>query len=257
MDNTNPSQEPRVTERVTTSSESLNYLLQRETTVLAEADHKQTEQLARRLIGMAGLPRKFVGSSLLKMDTSLHQDTKRMVEMALRYLGEGICEYTEDIPDVLEPYCKGEGILPYMLALFGGYGTGKTAIATALVRGFALGGVPARYAYVPDLMNELRAGYTRKDEEEGGFYDLLDKLKNIEVLVLDDVGAVKATEWADEQVDSIVDYRYRECKRTIITSNMQITQLLPRMADRLREPTACTCIFSKAKSYRPSMKKAE
>lgn len=202
---------------------------------------------------------RFLRTSLLSMDTT-QSDTKRMVETALRYLGEGICENGEDAPEALMPFLPPEDNAPYlpeMLALFGSYGTGKTAIATALVRGFVKEGIEARYAYVPDLLNELRASYAKKDDEEGGYYELLEKLKTVSILALDDVGAEKSTDWANEQIDAIIDYRYRECMRTIITSNMQITQLLPRTADRLREPAACTCIFSKAKSYRPNVKKTE
>lgn len=191
-----------------------------------------------------------------------HKDTAKLVEKGRYFLAVHLCNYGDGFtPDEYTPYmCSAkdldEGTYPHVtdiLAVFGRYGTGKTHFAAAIVNGFVGLGVAARYAYVPDLLDELRASYRNKDEDEG-YYELLDKLKRVTVLALDDLGVEKASDWADEQLDKIVDYRYREEKPTIITTNMNIKDLSPRIADRLREPLASECVILTSSSYRTNVK---
>jgi len=56
---------------------------------------------------------------------------------------------------------------------------------------------------------------------------------NVSLLILDDLGVEKGTEWAAAKLDAIVDYRYLEKLPMVITANT--LELSERILDRMRE----------------------
>ena len=59
--------------------------------------------------------------------------------------------------------------------------------------------------------------------------------ESVEVLILDDIGAQKRTEWETAKLDSLIDYRYEHQSDTVFTTNLDIKDLSPRVASRLSE----------------------
>lgn len=55
----------------------------------------------------------------------------------------------------------------------------------------------------------------------------------VDVLLLDDLGATKPTEWAIETLTAILDERLREDRRTIVTTNLDATEIAAAWGDRL------------------------
>lgn len=150
------------------------------------------------------------------------------------------------------------------LALFGRVGCGKSHMAAAVTNGFIRFGVKARYCYVPLMLQGLRKAYA----QEGEFYEELDRIMQAKVLVLDDLGAEKLTEWAREQLTSIVNYRYMHELPMLITTNKDVGDpdkpirgkeeeplLPPRIGDRLRDRAICAAVVNDAPSYRPKNKR--
>ena len=111
--------------------------------------------------------------------------------------------------------------------LSGGYGTGKTHLAIAALNEMGRG----RFWKVPDLLDWLRReGY---GERGIGIDAALSALREMPVLlVLDDLGAEKTTEWAAEQLYRILDARYEARRPTIITSNHPWSQMDGRLKSR-------------------------
>ena len=136
-------------------------------------------------------------------------------------------------------------VLPF-LTLLGTVGTGKTHLALAIGWEWLCLGKTVLYHHVADFLNALRSGYGKKSGEED-YSQTISFAKNCSLLILDDMGTERETEWATEQLDLIVDYRYERHKALLITSNMALTQLSPRIADRLREGTI---VQLKGESYR-------
>jgi DNA replication protein DnaC len=87
-----------------------------------------------------------------------------------------------------------------------------------------------RYYQVPDLLEQLRNGYANGRHE-----DILNSCKKADLLILDDLGMQKNTEWTLDQLDSLIDYRYIRRKDTIFTTNKTLDELSPRIASRLNE----------------------
>lgn len=122
------------------------------------------------------------------------------------------------------------------LTFLGQPGVGKTHLAIALAWEWLEKGKTVLYYQVENLLDALREGY--KSWERGnpnGYHQVLAFTQNASLLILDDLGAQKGTEWATSKLDQIIDYRYINKRPLIVTSNLALDKLPPRIADRLSE----------------------
>ena len=115
------------------------------------------------------------------------------------------------------------------LMLMGTYGTGKTHLAAAIANYRLAAGSPVFFSIVPDLLDHLRATFAPSSEVP--YDELFDKVREAEVLVLDDLGAENGTAWATEKLFQIINYRYNFRMPTVITTN---NRLLNHMDERIR-----------------------
>lgn len=91
--------------------------------------------------------------------------------------------------------------------------------------------VRSRFVFVPDLFIEIRGSFNRPDKPSEE--DILQKYRNVFCLVLDDIGAEKTSDWVLEIFESLIDYRNREEKQTIFTSNLGLEKLADKLGDRI------------------------
>jgi len=139
------------------------------------------------------------------------------------------------------------------LTLLGGVDLGKTHLAIAICREWLSRGLPARYAYVPILLDELRRGFANTGELS---YDNQFKFFcNVELLVLDDLGTESATPWVQEKLDTIVDYRWVNNLPLVVTSNLAINELPIRIASRLQRFKEGRVVVLDGQEYRLRSKK--
>jgi DNA replication protein DnaC len=115
------------------------------------------------------------------------------------------------------------------LVLAGAVGTGKTHAAYALGHWLVAQGTWVEAEAVVDLLDDLKPGGRPWAEQEA---------RECQVLILDDLGATRATEWAQERLLAIMDARLRNGLRTVITTNATSDQIAEawgtRFMDRLR-----------------------
>lgn len=101
------------------------------------------------------------------------------------------------------------------LVLGGVRGCGKTHLATAILLQVLQSGQPGRFWLVSELMAKLRSGHS-----DGSHDSLLDSVKSVTCLVLDDFGGKqKTTEAVFDYLFQLVDYRYRNNLQTVFTTN--------------------------------------
>ena len=135
-----------------------------------------------------------------------------------------------------------EGKAPHpFLTLCGPYGTGKSHLAVAIAYTWIMADRGMAWYYqVERLLDELRRGYNREDGASEDTYRLLDTVIGCSLLVLDDLGAQKGTDWATAKLDEIIDGRYAHGRYTVITTNRALNEHPPRIADRLAEGVCVT-----------------
>lgn len=105
-----------------------------------------------------------------------------------------------------------------------------------------------KYWQVSSLLDELRRGYSAQTEEQFLNFDkLMTMVKEVGLLILDDLGIEKRTEWVDEKLDIIIDHRYLHELSTVVTTNLNPAKLEGRLAGRLREGVV---IIFKCDDYR-------
>lgn len=118
------------------------------------------------------------------------------------------------------------------LRLWGNYGCGKTHLAAAIVNNLLAKNVPCMFVVVPELLDYIRQGV--KDETKAKTaVQLIDMAKNIDVLVLDDLGAEKPSEWVKEQLFILINSRYEKQLTTIVTTNYSSTRLIEQLGQRI------------------------
>ncbi|MDX3575935.1 ATP-binding protein [Streptomyces sp. FL07-04A] len=132
-----------------------------------------------------------------------------------------------------------------ILVLHGSIGTGKTHQAYGALRRIAEAG-PKRFEMIattaPDLYGLLRPGGSDKGSEHE-----LKRLCRIPLLLLDDLGTEKLSEFTEETTTRIVNYRYNESLPLLITTNLPVrtggtaaADLVTRLGDRLASRLAQT-----------------
>jgi DNA replication protein DnaC len=135
------------------------------------------------------------------------------------------------------------------LLLTGTTGTGKTHQAYGALRRIAEAG-PHRYEIIATTAADMY-GLLRPKGSERGTEAELTRLARIPLLLLDDLGSAKASEWTEEVTYRLINERYNACLPSIYTSNLPATSpdgrditsaLGERIASRLSQDTHVVAI---------------
>lgn len=110
------------------------------------------------------------------------------------------------------------------LVLFGAVGVGKSWTACAAVRPLVEAGRTMAFWPVVRLLDHLRPG-----DRPDPYADAV----TVDLLILDDVGAERATEWTAERLYALVNDRWLDQLPTVATSNLTAPQLTAAVGDRL------------------------
>jgi DNA replication protein DnaC len=169
------------------------------------------EQAGRQKLLLAQIPRKFAAAGFDGFTTE---------EKSLREAKAACQRLVARYPDVQR------GLL-----LMGSSGIGKTHLAVATLRGLLQKDADGLFYDFRDLLDELRASYgseSQRSEEA-----ILHRVFTVEVLVLDEIGSEKLTDWVREIVHRVIIRRYNDERLTICTTNYLDADLLGKEADPL------------------------
>ncbi len=139
----------------------------------------------------------------------------RMKDIKITKSRATIIKWLKDYYDNFDPFKSSKG-----LYLHGNFGTGKTYLIAALLNEIRNKfGVSTEIVYVPELLRKLK-------ENLNLVGDRLYELEKVDLLLLDDIGAEKVTEWGrDEILGTILQTRMNSGMPTFFTSNLTISEL--------------------------------
>ncbi len=103
------------------------------------------------------------------------------------------------------------------LLLMGPCGVGKTHLVVAILRGLIEKGVPCLFYESGSLLKEIQDSYNPVSQTSE--LRVLAPIYQAEVLVLDELGASKPTDWVRDTMMQIIGTRYNDRKLTIFTTN--------------------------------------
>lgn len=163
----------------------------------------------------------------------------------------------------------GDGLL-----ITGRVGVGKTHLAVGILQALITQGVKGLFVHGGDLLKQVQNSYNRSVETTE--QEILKPIFAAQVLVLDELGAARRTDWVSEMIEHILNTRYNDCKATIITTNFQnappaattlggaaLAAGTETLGDRIGEPMRsrlqemCVLIEMEGQDYREQLKRKQ
>lgn len=119
------------------------------------------------------------------------------------------------------------------LVLFGDCGCGKTHLAAAIANKALQRNYNVIFAVVPDLLDHLRSTFA--PDSSVAYDERFETIREVPVLVLDDLGTENTTAWAREKLYQIINHRYNYRLPTVITINRKLEAIEPRILSRISD----------------------
>lgn len=223
----------------------------------AEACDCQHEQRVTRLLARAAIPRRYEHCILESFDIlpEMHDSLRVARFMAEKFVDR----YPTDT--------DGRGLL-----MTGSIGVGKTHLVVGILQALILEkGVHGLFCDYRELLKEIQNSYNPQVATTE--LEILRPIFDAEVLVIDELGAAKPTDWVWDTVAHILNTRYNDKRTTIITTNyadqppgsvgvgnrvMREETLGDRIGERMRSRLAemCVVVEMSGNDFRRGVRKA-
>jgi len=168
----------------------------------------------------AGLSPKLARSTFATFSLDYYSKARREdLPLSYRQLAE---KALSSCRDFVESYAAGRRRRGLML--IGETGCGKTHLAAAVANELVARGVDPLFLVVPEFLDQLRGSY-RRENEGLDETELVRRAYAAPVLVLDDLGAHNFSEWVQNKLFTIVNYRLNNELPCVITTNLPPEEL--------------------------------
>jgi len=176
------------------------------------AQEQAKEERHRELIRLANIPPRWRVVTFATLDPNIQPVAQRLA----REYAEG---FNKESPSLVF-YSPGNG-------------TGKTTLAAAIAN-YVLHElrVPVMFAKARDIMLEIRKTFSDRYETEA---EILDKISYVGLLVLDDVGVDRPSEWIKNTYWTLMDRRFDWMLPVVVTTNKPFEGRDEILADRIGE----------------------
>jgi DNA replication protein DnaC len=123
------------------------------------------------------------------------------------------------------------------LVFLGPSGSGKTHLACAIANHRLDLGEPAFYISAADLLDHLRSAFSPTSDTT---YDaLFEQVKNVPLLVLDDLALGSTSSWAKEKLEQLLHYRFNTRLATVMTTDVPLEKIDERLRGHLVDNESC------------------
>jgi DNA replication protein DnaC len=158
------------------------------------------------------------------------------------------------VPGVQEAFREACAFAQYpegWLFLVGPNGCGKTHLAAAITNQCLLHEMAVLFVTAPDLLDHLRATFAPTSPV--AYDELFWRVREAEILVIDDLGSEQSTSWAGEKLFQLINHRYNLRLPTVITANADALKALDeRLRSRLADKGLVQAVMmDQAGDYRP------
>jgi DNA replication protein DnaC len=155
----------------------------------------------RQRLASAGIPKRYEHCTL-----STYRERSTVLKNAKKRV--------QDFVDLWPATDEGRGLL-----LIGGCGVGKTHLAVAALTEIIESGKPGRMMFnnFQDLIQEIQASFD--NDQVPSKSELLRPLLEADLLVLDELGSQKPTNFVQDILYYVINTRYNEERTTIFTTN--------------------------------------
>lgn len=120
------------------------------------------------------------------------------------------------------------------LLFSGNPGSGKTHLACAIYSGLIeqekVKSSSCAFITAPEFLLEIRREFNIEKGDEGR---IIGKYSDLDLLILDDLGSEKSTEFAIQALYILIDRRIRNMKPTVVTTNLSMEQIEEKLNERI------------------------
>jgi DNA replication protein DnaC len=177
---------------------------------------------ADRLLAAAHIPARYEHCELSTFDCDPDDKRYKSIRDARFLAGRFVEEYPTDKTGLL---------------FVGSVGVGKTHLAVGIIKSLIREkGIHCLFSDYRELLKQIQNSYNTSVQATE--MEVLRPVFDAEVLVLDELGAVRSTEWVFDTVNYILNSRYNENKTTIITTNFPDAPEAEPEIDNLRSASA-------------------
>ena len=180
-----------------------------ELTAVERCDCSRSAPPAERLAA-SGIPDRFRDVTFDGFRCKLPGDPNDYNALSMASIG--VRQYADQYP-----FSERRGVF-----LQGPPGVGKTHLAAAALKRLVERGFQGRFFDYQTLLQKIRDGYNAASgaSDRDAYRAALDA----EILVLDDLGAHRATDWVYDTVTAVITHRYNENLATIVTTNLAMPE---------------------------------
>ena len=184
-------------------------------------------RIQERRQAFADIPTHFNDITLDTFDINVYQGSANRIK-AMNSLRTAQC-YIDEYEDIK---VDGLGIYIYSHTK----GSGKTRLAVSIANELLRKGYRVKFATAISILNEIKASWQRNDSNINES-TLLNDLTQTDILVIDDFGQEKVSDWVNNEFYHVINERYALNKVTIYTSNCTLDELMydERITSRIKE----------------------
>lgn len=178
------------------------------------------DQYHLKKLTIANIPEEFKGTTIASFDISLYQtvESKERAASAKRVAAN----FVKNFPTLRE---QGKGLYFYSYEK----GSGKSRLTASILNALCKlydsedSSLKVLYSSAINLLDEIKKTFGKDSKVNAS--TLIERIKQSDVLVIDDIGVENVTPWVEEIFTSILEFRLNNKKVTLFTSNLSIDEL--------------------------------